>query len=81
MFNAPLTFSSKLIKGFFRNMVFRLNKPAIVFEAGESMRSDDFSIQQGISDILVIFESLEMFFDSIGNDKKGDESIYLERRK
>ncbi|MFT5738041.1 MAG: putative deacylase [Maribacter sp.] len=79
MFNAPLTFSSKLIKGSFRNAAFRLNKPAIVFEAGESMRFDNFSIQQGISGILRVFESLEMFFDSIGNDKKGNESICLER--
>jgi predicted deacylase len=49
MFNAPLTFFSKLIKGSFRNAAFRLNKPAIVFEVGASMRFDNFSTQQGIS--------------------------------
>jgi predicted deacylase len=81
MLDALLTFSSKLIKGSYRNAAFRLNKPAIVFEAGESMRFDDFSIQQAISGILRVFESLEMVLDTIGNEQKDTRFIYLERRK
>ncbi len=60
MFNAPITFSSGLIKGSFRNAAYRFKKPVIVFEAGESMRFDDFAIQQGISGILRVFVRLGM---------------------
>lgn len=81
IFNAPLTFSSKLIKGSFRNAAFRLNKPAIVFEAGESMRFDDFSIQQGVSGILRVFESLGMLTDRAIDAEKPSPSIQLERRR
>jgi len=31
IFNAPIAFSSKLIKGSFRNAAFRMNKPSVVF--------------------------------------------------
>lgn len=44
LFNAPVSFSSKLIRGSFQNAAFRVNKPTVVFEAGESMRFDDYCI-------------------------------------
>jgi len=81
MFDAPLTFPSKLIKGSFRNAAFRLNKPAIVFEAGESMRFDDFSIQQGISGIIRVLEAVGMIVTASTESKKPKQSIHLERRK
>ena len=52
IFNAPISFSSTLIKGSFRNAAFRLGKPTVIFEAGESMRFDDYAILEGIKGIL-----------------------------
>lgn len=81
MFNAPLTFTSKLIKGSFRNAAFRLHKPAIVFEAGESMRFDEYSIQQGISGVKRVLLALEMMDDNFIDTNKSNSSIHLENRK
>jgi predicted deacylase len=81
MFNAPLTFSSKLIKGSFRNAAFRISKPVIVFEAGESMRFNEFSIQQGVSGILRVFKSLGMIKGLATHNEIPGPSIELERRR
>lgn len=56
LFNAPFHFSSRLIAGSFRKAAFKLNKPIIVYEAGESMRFDEKSIEigvQGVKNILI----------------------------
>ena len=60
VFNAPISFASKLIKGSFRNAAYRMNKPTIVFEAGESMRFDEYSILKGMQGILNLFKHFEM---------------------
>ncbi|MBD1259950.1 succinylglutamate desuccinylase/aspartoacylase family protein [Maribacter polysiphoniae] len=60
IFNAPFSFSSRLIKGSFRNAAFQMGKPTIVFEAGESMRFDDYSILQGIQGILNVLKHFKM---------------------
>ena len=52
VFAAPFSFPSRLIRGSFRNATFRMNIPTIVFEAGESMRFDDYSISEGIQGIM-----------------------------
>ncbi len=62
IFNAPFSFPSKLINGSFRKAAFRMGKPTLVFEAGESMRFDDYAIlegMQGICNILKHFQMLE----------------------
>lgn len=81
MFNAPLTFTSKLIKGSFRTAAFRLHKPAIVFEAGESMRFDEYSIEQGISGIKNVLLALEMIGDNSMKTHMSNPSIHLESRR
>jgi predicted deacylase len=81
MFNAPFTFTSKLIKGSFRNAAFRLQIPAVVFEAGESMRFDEFSIKQGITGILNVFRHLDMMDISDEDHAKLNQSVYLNIRK
>ncbi|PWL39774.1 succinylglutamate desuccinylase [Flagellimonas aquimarina] len=56
LFNAPFHFSSRLITGSFRKTAFKMNKPIIVYEAGESMRFDEKSIAigvQGVKNILI----------------------------
>ena len=60
VFNAPIMFSSTLIKGSFRSVAFKMKKPTIVYEAGESMRFDDFSITEGINGILRVLRHLGM---------------------
>lgn len=79
VFNAPFTFSSGLIKGSFRNASYRLNKPVIVFEAGESMRFDDYSIAEGIGGILRVFNYLEMTKAAGNAQANRKESVYLEQ--
>jgi hypothetical protein len=64
IFNAPLTFSAPLIGKSFRKATFKKGIPTIVYEAGESMRFDDFSIKQGIQGILNLLVNFEMI-DSI----------------
>ncbi|MBT8297043.1 MAG: succinylglutamate desuccinylase/aspartoacylase family protein [Maribacter sp.] len=60
IFNAPFLFSSRLIKGSFREAAFRMGKPTIVFEAGESMRFDDYAILEGMQGILNVLKHLKM---------------------
>lgn len=60
IFNAPFTFSSRLIKGSFRNAAYRMGKPSIVFEAGESMRFNDYSILEGMQGILNVLRHFKM---------------------
>lgn len=60
IFNAPISFPSKLIKGSFRNAAYRLSKPTIVFEAGESMRFDDYAILEGIKGVLNVLRHFGM---------------------
>jgi len=60
VFNAPISFSSRLIKGSFRNAAYRMNKPTIVFEAGESMRFDDYAIMEGMQGVLNVLKHFKM---------------------
>lgn len=73
LFNAPFAFKSKLIRGSFRNAANSLGKPILVYEAGESMRFDDYAIKEGIQGILNILKHYGMI-DTI-------EADYTERKK
>ena len=81
VFNAPFTFASKLIKGSFRNTAYLTGKPTLVFEAGESMRFDDFSIATGIAGILRILQYFGMVNEPIEKHKNPKKTIHLGRRK
>ena len=76
VFNAPFIFASSLITGSFRKAAFKMNKPMIVFEAGESMRFDEFSITTAISGIRNVLGAHEMLVDEIKPEKS--KSIHLE---
>ena len=80
-FNAPFVFASKLIKGSFRNTAFKLGKPTIVFEAGESMRFDDFAILKGMQGVLNVFKHLGMIAITENTYLENASSIALEQRK
>lgn len=77
-FNAPLYFASKLIRGSFRKAAFDLKKPILVYEAGESMRFDEFSIETAIKGIKNILGNCSML--SFKNDSKG-LSVHLKSTK
>lgn len=77
LFNAPFYFASRLINGSFRKMVFKKEKPVVVFEAGESMRFDEQSIAVARKGILNVLSGLEMLqLDSL---EKSHASILFEK--
>ena len=73
IFSAPYSFPSRLISGSFRKAAFRMGKPSIVFEAGESMRFDDYAILEGMQGVLNVLKSFGMITKI--------EPAYVERRK
>ncbi|WP_420321022.1 succinylglutamate desuccinylase/aspartoacylase family protein [Flagellimonas sp.] len=60
IFNAPFYFASRQINGSFRKTTFKMGIPTIVFEAGESMRFDEKSIQKGIEGIQNVLVGMGM---------------------
>lgn len=81
VFNAPIAFASKLIKGSFRNAAYKMGKPTVVFEAGESMRFDDYAIMEGMRGILNIFEHLGMIPKIETKYVERGRTVYLTGRK
>jgi len=73
VFNAPFSFASGLIKGSFRNAAYKMGKSTIVYEAGESMRFDDYALLEGMQGILNILKYLDMA-DTV-------TPLYVERSK
>ncbi len=80
VFNAPFSFSSGLIKGSFRHITHQANVPTIVYEAGESMRFDEYCIQEGINGILNVLKHYGMAskIEAKPVVKKG--SVHLKQR-
>ncbi|MEM9363214.1 MAG: succinylglutamate desuccinylase/aspartoacylase family protein [Bacteroidota bacterium] len=79
MFNAPFCFPSRLIAGSFRKVTLKMGIPAIVFEAGESMRFDEHAITVGIEGIYKVLVGHKMI-PKEGKTKK-QLSIHLGRRR
>lgn len=78
VFNAPIIFASKLIAGSFRKAAFRMQKPIVVYEAGESMRFDEFAMEtaiKGVKNVLVNYGMLKR------PKEKPQKTIHLETRK
>lgn len=66
IFNAPLTIESGLIPKSFRKEAYKKGIPMVVFEGGESLRLDDFSIKEGIDGIKRVLHHYKMIDDNIG---------------
>jgi len=81
IFNAPFSFPSRLIKGSFRNAAFRMGKPTIVFEAGESMRFDDFAILEGMQGVLNVLRHYQMLSEKTFPILERSATIMLNERK
>ncbi|WP_420401524.1 succinylglutamate desuccinylase/aspartoacylase family protein [Flagellimonas sp.] len=78
-FNAPFYFASRLIAGSFRKASLRMGIPTIVYEAGESMRFDEGSIEQGILGIKNVLNSLGMLSKKGASRER--QSIELNRTR
>lgn len=59
-FGAPVIMQSKLIDKSFRKAAYRKGKHILVFETGESLRFDEFGIQEGINGTLRLMKYLGM---------------------
>jgi len=81
VFNAPISFPSKLIKGSFRNAAYHMKKPTVVFEAGESMRFDDYSILEGMQGILNVLKHFGMTAITAPKYVERNKTIHLEKRR
>lgn len=81
IFNAPFRFPARLIKGSFRNAAYRLGKPMIVYEAGESMRFDEHAITEGVKGILKVLHHFKMISGLEPKLKKSQRSILLAERR
>ncbi len=81
IFNAPISFSARLIRGSFRNAAFRMGKSTIVFEAGESMRFDDYAIMEGMQGILNVLKHFGMISKIEPRYSERSKTVYLQERK
>ncbi|MEX0361303.1 MAG: succinylglutamate desuccinylase/aspartoacylase family protein, partial [Allomuricauda sp.] len=78
-FNAPFYFASRLIAGSFRKASLQMGIPTIVYEAGESMRFDEGSIEQGILGIKNVLNSLGMLSKKTASRER--QSIELNKTR
>ncbi len=80
LFNAPLSFGSKLIPKSFRNQCYKNNIPVIVYEGGESLRLDEYAIQQGINGTLRILKHFKMIHKDV-EVHQNSTSVQISKRK
>ena len=76
-FGAPFYFAAGLINGSFRKTMLKMGKPTLVYEAGESMRFDEDSIEVGMAGIKNVLTGLGM----LAGKKKASKSVHLEKTK
>ncbi|WP_350284179.1 succinylglutamate desuccinylase/aspartoacylase family protein [uncultured Croceitalea sp.] len=79
VFDAPLYFASRLIRGSFRKVAFNMGKPIVVYEAGESMRFDEFAIATAIVGIKNILTHFDMLTEL--KKPKSKTSVHLEKTR
>ncbi len=80
IFKAPMQFTSKRIPKSFRNECFKYNIPVIVYEGGESLRLDEFAINEGIQGTLRVLRFFEMILDSV-EIQPAKETIEIKNRR
>ncbi len=67
VFGAPILLENSLIPNSFRKAAFDQKVPAVVFEGGESVRLDSFSIETGLKGIHNVMEFLELKDEEISS--------------
>lgn len=78
-FNAPVVVNSGLIEGSLRYACSAKNVPVIVYEAGEALRFDEFSIRAGVEGIISVMRSIGMLTPSKRKTKKNKPEPYIAR--
>ena len=81
VFRAPFLFPARLIKGSFRNAAYKKGVPVVVFEAGESMRFDEYAILEGMQGILNVLHYFKMIPSIEPQYAESHNSILLSERK
>lgn len=76
-FGAPFYFAARLINGSFRKTMFKMGKPTLVYEAGESMRFDENAIDIGIKGIKNVLIKLGL----LSGRKMANKSVHFEKTK
>ena len=59
-FGVPVILDSDLLDSSFRAAVYEVDKPILVYEAGEALRFDEVSIRAGVKGVLNVMAELEM---------------------
>lgn len=80
-FSAPLYFGSRLIRGSFRKAALDMDKPSIVYEAGESKRFDEQAIREGVQGILQLMRHLDMIRAVPALYAERYPSVHVEERR
>ena len=69
IFNAPLTIESGLVSKSLRKEALKKDIPMLVYEGGESLRLDDFSIKEGIDGIKRVLNHYDMISEDVNAQK------------
>lgn len=81
IFNAPIQFESNLINKSFRATSVKHGVPILVFEGGESMRFDEFAINEGIRGTLRVLKAQGMIDTYSSITENTNKTIALKDRK
>lgn len=77
-FNAPLTIHSKMIPKSFRHAAAEKGKRILVFEGGESLRFDEFSIKEAIEGVRSFMGAVDMHDPFI--QERDDPTVLIKER-
>ncbi len=69
VFNAPLLIESGLVSKSLRKEAYKNEIPMIVYEGGESLRLDEYSINEGLNGIKRVLHHYNMINEDIGKQK------------
>lgn len=70
-FAAPIVIPSDEKTGFFSNTTSKPKVPTIIYEGGEALRNDEYTVKLGLRGIIKVFQKLQMLPTSLkGQDKK-----------
>ena len=81
VFNAPFYFATTLIERSFRKTAYDRKIPIIVYEGGESMRFDEYSIKEGIQGVLNVMKYAKMIDKIDPMLIEREESEFITKRK
>lgn len=74
-FDVPIILNAKIRDGSLREAASELGIPLLVYEGGEALRFDEFSIRMGLRGILNVLSTLGMISTKIAKRRKKNQSI------